>query len=85
MHPTRRAILDVLKRRGSASLKELAKDLNLVPVTVRAHVQALESAALIASSDVRGQRGRPYRVYSLTSKRKSSSSPSSTMTWRSNC
>ena len=68
MHPTRRAILDVLKRRGSASLKELASDLGLVPVTVRAHMRALERAALVASSDVRGQRGRPYRVYSLTLK-----------------
>jgi predicted ArsR family transcriptional regulator len=68
MHPTRRAILDVLKRCSSASLKELASDLGLVPVTVRAHVQALESTALVASSDVRGQRGRPYRVYTLTLK-----------------
>lgn len=66
MHPTRRAILDVLKRKGRGSLRELAADLDLVPVTLRSHLLSLETNGLVVKSGVRGQRGRPYHVYALT-------------------
>ena len=66
VHKTRRAILDLLKRRGSASVEALARELALIPVTARPHLRVLEEEGLISGTDVRGQRGRPYRVYRLT-------------------
>ena len=63
---TRRQILDILKRRGSATLEELAKEIGLSSVTIRAHLSLLERDDLIASEEVRGKVGRPHFVYSLT-------------------
>jgi predicted ArsR family transcriptional regulator len=47
-------------------LDELAKELGLVPVTVRAHLSILEREDLVASEEVRGKVGRPFYVYFLT-------------------
>jgi predicted ArsR family transcriptional regulator len=63
---TRREILNILKRRGSATLEELANAVGLVPVTVRAHLNVLERDDLVKYEEVRGRVGRPYYVYSLT-------------------
>src|SRR3990172_8819772 len=66
MQRTRRQILDILKRRGKASLEELATAVELVPVTVRAHLSVLERDDLVQAEETRGRIGRPYFVYSLT-------------------
>lgn len=68
MQRTRREILDILKRKGEATLGELAAGVGLVPVTVRAHLNVLERDDLVTYQEVRGRVGRPYYVYSLTDK-----------------
>jgi predicted ArsR family transcriptional regulator len=62
---TRRQILDILKREGSATLEELAGSIGLSPVTIRAHLSVLERDDLITFDEVRGKVGRPHFVYSL--------------------
>ena len=62
---TRRQILDILKRKRTASLDELAREIGLSAVTVRAHLSVLERDDLVASDEVRGRIGRPHFVYSL--------------------
>lgn len=66
MQRTRREILNILKRKGRATLEELASGVGLVPVTVRAHLNVLERDDLVQYEEVRGRVGRPYYVYSLT-------------------
>jgi len=59
-------ILEILKRKGRATLDELAKELGLVPVTVRAHLSVLQREDLVSAEEVRGKVGRPFYVYFLT-------------------
>lgn len=66
MQKTRREILDILKRKGTATLDELAREIGLSAVTIRAHLSVLERDDLVASDEVRGRVGRPHFVYSLT-------------------
>lgn len=67
MHRTRREILEILKRRGTVCLQDLARELGLVPVTVRSHLAILQREGLVTAREVRGKVGRPYFTYSLTS------------------
>jgi len=62
---TRRQILDILKRNGTATLDDLAGSIGLSPVTIRAHLSLLERDDLIVSEEVRGKVGRPHFAYSL--------------------
>ncbi len=66
MQRTRRQILDILKKRGRATLEELAREVALSPVTVRVHLSVLQRDDLVNVEEVRGRVGRPYFVYSLT-------------------
>lgn len=66
MQRSRWQILEFLKRKGRATLDELAKELGLVPVTVRAHLSVLQREDLVTAEEVRGKIGRPYYVYFLT-------------------
>ena len=66
MQRTRRQILDILKKRGRATLEELANEVGLSPVTVRVHLSVLQRDDLVNVEEVRGRVGRPYFVYSLT-------------------
>ncbi|MGE5620466.1 MAG: helix-turn-helix transcriptional regulator [Sphingomonadaceae bacterium] len=66
MQRTRRQILDILKKRGRATLEELAREVALSPVTVRVHLSVLQRDDLVGVEEVRGRVGRPYFVYSLT-------------------
>ncbi|HUX88130.1 MAG TPA: helix-turn-helix domain-containing protein [Chloroflexota bacterium] len=66
MQPTRRAILDYLKRNGQATLEQLAREVGLVQMTVRGHLSVLERDGMIATREERGKVGRPRFVYSLT-------------------
>ena len=67
MQKTRRQILDILKRKGTATLDELATEIGLSAVTIRAHLSVLERDDLVTSDEVRGRVGRPHFVYTLTS------------------
>jgi predicted ArsR family transcriptional regulator len=66
MQRTRRQILDILKRRGRATLEELSQEVGLSPVTVRVHLSVLQRDDLLNVDEVRGKVGRPYFVYSLS-------------------
>ena len=66
MQRTRRQILDILKKRGRATLEELAREVGLSPVTVRVHLSVLQRDDLVKVEEVRGRVGRPYFMYSLT-------------------
>ncbi len=63
---TRRQILDLLKRRGGMTAKELGEALGITSMAVRRHLSALERDDLIAAATVRRPMGRPTYVYSLT-------------------
>ncbi len=66
MQRTRRQILDILKRRGRATLEELSREVGLSPVTIRVHLSVLQRDDLVNVEEVRGRVGRPFFVYSLS-------------------
>lgn len=65
MQKTRRQILDIIKRRRTATLDDLAREIGLSAVTIRAHLSVLERDDLVVSEEVRGKIGRPHFVYTL--------------------
>jgi predicted ArsR family transcriptional regulator len=64
----RRRILEILKRRKSATVSELARQLDMAPVSVRYHLDILQGDNLIQVGTVHreGNVGRPKQLYSLT-------------------
>jgi predicted ArsR family transcriptional regulator len=66
MQPTRRQILDHLRRHGKGSVKELGDLLGLTSTGIRQHLTILERDGLIEGHEERGRVGRPALVYSLT-------------------
>jgi predicted ArsR family transcriptional regulator len=62
---TRRQILDILKRKRTATLDDLAREIGLSAVTIRAHLSVLARDDLVTSEEVRGRIGRPHFAYSL--------------------
>lgn len=68
MQPTRKAIVDILKEQGQATVDELAEQLSLTPMTVRHHLNVLQSQGLVGATQLRYRRsaGRPRHVYTLT-------------------
>lgn len=65
---TQRGVLVALKRRGVATLAELARAVRVAPGTVREHLQALAGRGLVERRGTRrrGGRGRPEVVFGLT-------------------
>jgi predicted ArsR family transcriptional regulator len=63
---TRRNILDLLRRRGQATIKEIGEALDLTPTGIRQHLTVLERDGLVAAREERGHVGRPALVYRLT-------------------
>lgn len=63
---TRRQILDLLKKRGGMTAKDLGESLGITSMAVRRHLSALERDDLIGAATVRRPMGRPTYVYSLT-------------------
>lgn len=68
MQPTRLRILEIIKEQGDATVAELARILDMPPVSVRHHLDVLQGENLIDSPRVRrrGTVGRPEQVYVLT-------------------
>lgn len=68
MQATRYRILEILKEQGGVTVAELAHKLDMAPVSVRHHLDVLQSENLIHCPRVRrhGTVGRPQQVYSLT-------------------
>ena len=68
MQSTRWEILQILKRRGRATVQELAKALNMTLMGVRLHLVVVERDGYVRRSTLREKPGRPAMVYSLTPK-----------------
>ena len=68
MQATRQRILEILKEHDTATVEELAKELDLTPVTIRHHLDILRSEGLVQAPQVkrRDTPGRPQHVYGLT-------------------
>jgi predicted ArsR family transcriptional regulator len=68
MQPTRQKIVELLRERGQATVKELADAVGLTQMAVRHHLNVLYGENLVTTSSVRrkGQPGRPQLVYALT-------------------
>jgi predicted ArsR family transcriptional regulator len=64
---SRQRVLRRLLERGPSTVEELARDLGLVPVTMRSHLAALQDQGLVSAEDERGHVGRPRRRFGLTS------------------
>jgi predicted ArsR family transcriptional regulator len=64
--PTRRAILEAIKRSGGMRAEELAEHLQITVSGVRQHLAAMQSEGFVAHTTVRGQPGRPKFVFHLT-------------------
>ena len=73
MQQTRRDILEILRRRGQATVDELVEDLltrrgHITSVTVRHHLGRLQDEGLVTTSELRRKHspGRPQHIYGLT-------------------
>jgi predicted ArsR family transcriptional regulator len=64
--PTRRAVLDLLKRNGPQTVAQLGAALGLSGVGVRRHLEVLEHVGLVRQTTRSQGRGRPAYVYALT-------------------
>jgi predicted ArsR family transcriptional regulator len=63
---TRSAILEILRRRSSVGVEELARELGLAGATVRRHLDVLLRDDYVAVTQERGRTGRPRHIFSLT-------------------
>lgn len=61
-------IVEFLKRRESATIKELEDLLGVTTTAVRQHLQALQADGYIERRQVHAKVGRPHHVYSVTPK-----------------
>jgi DeoR family suf operon transcriptional repressor len=63
---TRREILIALKKRGEASVEDLAGSLGITASAVRQHLTGLASAGFVTHRAVKGVPGRPRHFYRLS-------------------
>ncbi|CCQ97685.1 putative transcriptional regulator [[Clostridium] ultunense Esp] len=63
---TRQEILTMLKKAGSLSVGDIAKELGITEMAVRRHLNALERDQLVETSMVRQSMGRPATYYRLS-------------------
>jgi predicted ArsR family transcriptional regulator len=64
---TRRAIVHLLKHEGPLTAQALAVHLRLSTMAVRQHLYALQEEQLVTYAEVPRQRGRPVKLWQLTS------------------
>ena len=64
--PTRRALLDVLKRRGARKAADLSRDLGVSAMAVRQHLYAMQEEGLVGFAEEARPRGRPAKRWHLT-------------------
>ncbi len=62
------AIIHLLQRRGSASIKEIQAELGVTTTAVRLQLSNLQAEGLVAARTVREGVGRPHYEYYLTEK-----------------
>lgn len=68
MKNTREKILQTLLENPGATINELAEAVGINGISIRHHLTALETNAMVTSSEERHGVGRPRLVYSLTEK-----------------
>lgn len=61
--PTRAAILALLLRSGSKTVKEIADHFHIHPNVARAHLDLMVEAGFLATDTRRQEKGRPAKVY----------------------
>ncbi len=66
MSVTRDSILNILRRRGSLGVNDLADTTGVTPVSIRHHLSALQAEGLVISTESHSSVGRPKLLYSLT-------------------
>jgi predicted ArsR family transcriptional regulator len=66
LQQTRQQILDYIRWKGHATVKELSVHLELTPTAIRQHLAVLERDGYAVAHEMRGHVGRPALVYSLT-------------------
>jgi predicted ArsR family transcriptional regulator len=68
MQSTRQEILAILRQGHQATVEDLAKELELTPMTIRHHLNVLQAQGLVVAAQVRRLQtvGRPRLVYTLT-------------------
>ena len=68
MQKTRESIVQILKKRGQATVDELSRELGLTSVTVRHHIEILRQEGVVDSPEPlrRSGPGRPQHLYRLT-------------------
>jgi predicted ArsR family transcriptional regulator len=65
--PSKRAILDLLKRHGPSDAGDLAQELGITAMAVRQHLYALEADGLVSfkTAPAQGGRGRPSKLWQI--------------------
>jgi DeoR family transcriptional regulator, suf operon transcriptional repressor len=63
---TRRALLVTLRKRGEATVDDLAGIVGVTPSAVRQHLTGLSAAGFVTHRAVRGAPGRPRHLYRLS-------------------
>jgi predicted ArsR family transcriptional regulator len=66
MQATRQDILDLLRRRSQATVREIGDELGLTATGIRQHLTVLERDGLVEAHEERGHVGRPALVYRLS-------------------
>ncbi|MGA7924037.1 MAG: MarR family transcriptional regulator [Thermoplasmata archaeon] len=66
LSPPKRDVLDLLKRRSTLSLTDLASELGISKVAALRHLAALETAGLVSRSSRNNGVGRPRAYFELT-------------------
>lgn len=61
-------ILELLRRKQSASAETISAELGITPNAVRQHLTNLERDSYVVSTPVKNRRGRPNLMFSLTEK-----------------
>lgn len=64
---TRERLLDALRRRGPCTVTELARRFRVSTMAVRLQLGGLAKEGFVRAEETRPSRGRPARVYGLTS------------------
>src|SRR5881409_1788955 len=63
---TRMEVLELIRRKGSASAEAIASGLGVTPNAIRQHLTNLERDGFVVSHPERRRRGRPSLLFSLT-------------------
>ena len=69
--PSRRGVLDVIKRAGDATADDVAAQLEISVAGARQHLTALADEGLVVATEVpraKGERGRPQLRYQLAAR-----------------